>query len=56
MQNLKVEDVLDGLAELVDMLVQGQLDKTDIKEFKVYLVQGLSIEEAQAKIVYNRAF
>lgn len=52
MQDLKVEDVLDGLAELVDMLVQDQLDKTAIKEFKRHLANGLSIKEAQSKIVF----
>jgi hypothetical protein len=53
MQNFKLEEVLDGLAELADMLVQGYLTKENIVEFKQYLEQGLTIKEAQEKVIWE---
>ena len=56
MEKYTVEQVLKAVGDLADMLVHETLSQKDIVQFQEYLKQGLTLEEAQDKIVAHYSF
>jgi len=53
MKNFTQEELLDGLAELAEMVEPGYLTQEYILMFKQHLAAGSTIKEAQNKVIYD---